>query len=376
MTTDLQDELLGGTPRPHRPQRGLAAVSTWLLLAIAGAAQPAMAQEPPGDSLEEAHARAEELNRRAVELLRAGRPAEAAPLARMAWHIKQSHDIAANLGIAELRVGLFRKAAEHLSHAIRLFPPNGRPDQRQLVVQGLARAKAEVCELTIHVNVERAEIKVGVVPVGRSPLPMTVFADPGPHILEATLEGYEPGRQEVTVTKGQALEVSLTLEKKPREAAAPPRPAGKALGEPAPRPLQPLEPRRGSQTPVEADVKLLVGGFGLAALAAGGGIALMVVSASHDADAEELQARFGRSGCLLPTGAAIDSCNDLRKAVGERDQTREFGVGALAFAGLLAGGTLAYLLWPRLLEPPNSARVAVLPAWSPRSGGFVVTGRW
>lgn len=376
MTTDLQDGFLGGTSRIHRPQRGLAAVSTWLLLAIAGAAQPAMAQEPPGDSLKEAHARADELNRRAVELLRAGQPAEAAPLARMAWNIKQSHDIAANLGIAELRVGVFRKAAEHLSHAIRLFPPNGRADQRRLIVQGLAKAKAEVCELTIHVNVPRAEIKVGVVPVGRSPLPMTVFADPGPHILEATLEGYAPGRKEVTVTKGQALEVSLTLVKKPREAAAPLRPARKAPGELAPGPSQPLEPRSEPPAPVEADVRLLAGGFGLAALAAGSGIALMVVSASHDADAEALQARFGRSGCFLPIGAAIDSCRDLRKAVADRDETREFGIGALAFSGFAAGTTLAYLLWPRLLQPPNTASVAVVPAWSPGSNGFVATGRW
>jgi hypothetical protein len=373
MTTDLQDGFLGGTSRPYRSQRGLAAVSTWLLLAIAGAAQPAMAQEPPGDSLAEAHARADELNRRAVELLRAGQPAEAAPLARMAWHIKQSHDIATNLGIAELRVGLFRKAAEHLSHAIRLFPPDGRPDQRKLIVQGLAKAKAEVCELTIHVNLPRAEVKVGVVPVGRSPLPMTVYADPGPHILEATLEGYEPAHKEVTVTKGQALEVSLTLEKKPREAAAPRRPAP---GEPAPGPSQPLEPLRAPPAPAEVDVRLLVGGFAVAALVAGGGIALMVVSAAHDAEAEALQARFGRSGCFLPIGAAIDSCRDLRRAVADRDQTREFGIGALAFAGFAAGSTLAYLLWPRLLEPPSVASVAVLPAWSSRSGGFVVTGRW
>src|SRR6185369_11615173 len=85
---------------------------------------------------------------------------EAEPLFQQAWALKHSYDIGGNLGIAELKLGKYRDAAEHLSYALKTFPANGKGPHRDLIQESLGKAKAQVAMVTIEVNQKGALVLV------------------------------------------------------------------------------------------------------------------------------------------------------------------------------------------------------------------------
>ena len=110
-----------------------------------------------------------------------------------AFALKQSYDIAGNLGDVELMLGKHRDAAEHLAFSLRSWPAL-RLEQKKRTAERLAEAKKSIGALVISVDVNGAEISVNGKVVGKSPLPGPVFTEPGPVSVEARLDANTASR--------------------------------------------------------------------------------------------------------------------------------------------------------------------------------------
>src|SRR4051812_7384647 len=104
--------------------------ATLLAAACLTASMTSSAQQQPATSAMSAAAaveKADELYRQGNEAYKQNRLKDAYGFYREAWNLKQSYDIAGNLGAVELAINLPRDAAEHLIHSLRQFPANGKP---------------------------------------------------------------------------------------------------------------------------------------------------------------------------------------------------------------------------------------------------------
>lgn len=151
-----------------------------------------------------------------------------------AWQIKKDWNLAANLGLVDLRQGRYRDAAEHLEYAVREAPPNTAtksPEEWNRLREIQQRALSKVGILVITVDPPGAEVLVNGLPVGRSPLPGRVFVEPGAVAVEARGEGFALGHAQVSVEAGKQEAVRLNLAalpgwagKRGKEVPAPPPP--------------------------------------------------------------------------------------------------------------------------------------------------------
>jgi hypothetical protein len=278
-----------------------------------------------------------------------------------AWKLKKAHDIAANLAYAEMKLGRWRDAAEHLAFAVKSWPPTGKADKRDYAIERLQAAKREVSTVTIQVDVARADVLVDGALVGQSPLADEVFVDPGPHRVEAKLDGYDDGAATVQAEKGGAEHVTLALVRTP--------PAPK----PGPREPLPLPP-----PPVRPPTWLLVttGVLAVGGLAAGTGLA--VAAGGKRADAEALRTTLGGVATAC-TGNTSPNCTALLSDLRSRDAMSTAAVGSFVAGGVLAAATIGLGAWA-LVTPRDEKNTVqsfrVAPMLGANGGGITVRGMW
>jgi hypothetical protein len=128
---------------------------------------------------------------------------------KASWDLKQSYDIAANLGNLELEQGMPRDAAEHLAFALRTVAVTV-PEEKVAAIRGLLdRARRLVGTAAVKVNIAGAEIFVDGLSVGRSPLAGEIFVDPGKRTIEARLSPYVTDKKVVDVARASTVPVEL-----------------------------------------------------------------------------------------------------------------------------------------------------------------------
>jgi hypothetical protein len=309
---------------------------------------PALAAPPPGPRSAAPPAppknkdRADELFDQGTAAVDAGRLAEAEAKFAEAWSLKQTHDIAGNLGIIEHHLGKHRAAAEHLAWALQHMPPTESSATRKGLEQELEKARAEVGAVRVRVNVEGAAITLNGRDAGASPLAAEVFVEAGTVSVTVRREGYATAEQSVAVAKGATREVVIAL-----VAAA--KPAGRSL--------------------VPAVVMGSVGGAALL-----GGVVLMGVAESKRSEMASLTADTKHS-CVVGDPAPQGACAKLASVASNAKRLGDIGIGGAVIGGLAAAGVVTYLLWP---EPRGEAgpvhAVRVLPVAMAGGGGLVVWG--
>ncbi|MEJ7731795.1 MAG: PEGA domain-containing protein [Polyangiaceae bacterium] len=286
----------------------------------------------------------------------AGRFEEALRSWRAAWDLHRTFDIAGNLAQVELKLGKRRGAAEHLTYALRNFPPSAKATVRAEMEARLDALKKDIPSVRVRVNVPEAEVLVDGQVVGRAPLSDALYVEPGKHLIAARHAGHTEAQQEVELAPGNTQDVELTLAAAPLEQPATPADGG------APR----------------LNTGLLVGGIALAAAGLATGIVGTVVSSGAASDEADLQGPLdaqGISSCLMPANQL--ACTDRDDA---RDRKRTFrGVG---IAGFVVGGAAAIATVVYVATRPTSRVVTegrqVTPnAWlGPRGGALGVSGRF
>ncbi len=325
----------------RRIHLALGAVACIAALTASG---PAASQVPgrPGASATAAASSTASPGDRADEMYRKGIAAGAAkdwPRAFQflweAYQLKKSYDIEGNLGTAELRLGKYQAAAEHLAHSLTLFPVNGSPDAKAKTEGLLEEAKKEVGILRLTVTPPGAMVKVGDRQLGPEDSRDQVFVVPGEMRVEAGgVNEFEGTSQSVKVAKGQVVTVSLTLV--PR---AKPTASGTSSAGPAGTSVPAADPLR---TP------LIISGLAVTAATLGVGIGLLVGGAWKKGEADQLREDLLKSGkTVCGAGSTNADCVKFTDAAGSYATLTNAGGGAMIAGGLVGIATVIYTVVSR-----------------------------
>jgi hypothetical protein len=334
------------------------------LLAPAAEAQPA----PPRAEAQESDAltdRARQLFADGVNAANAGKWADAHAAFLAAWGLKPHYQIASNLGVACLRVGKPRDAAEYLTRYLREAPAT-KVQERQRAEASLQEARAQVAAVTVEVAPGGADVTVDGAIVGRAPLADAVFLDPGRHEIGAKLDGYVPQARPIDATAGGTETVVIKLQR-------PPAPDARRAGAERSVVPAPEVARDGGRTAV------LVGGGIVTGVGIAAGVVFTLVANGKASDAR-LQWRAvdamagGAVDCASPAGSAqSQQCSKLRSLVDDKYLFSNLALWSFIGAGASAVGTLGYT-WLAGAPSEPEQRVHLFPLVMPGGGGLVAGG--
>ncbi len=181
-----------------------------LLLALATVAPSRTARAQPAPTSPADSNKADALFKQGNELYKQRKWKAAYEKFAEAFALKQSYDVAGNLGDVELTLGKPRDAAEHLEYSYRNWPA-GNQDARERTLERLKQAKKLVGALTITVNVDGAEVSINDVPVGHTPLGHDVYVEPGAANISVSAPGHTTATKTVPLDKGETRDVSIEL---------------------------------------------------------------------------------------------------------------------------------------------------------------------
>lgn len=301
--------------------------------------------------------RATELYQRGNEFYDKSKYAEAETMYRAAWELRQSFEIAGNLGDVEIIQGKPREAAEHLSFAIRVFPESGKPAQKEALRKRLREAASLVGTVNISVNVPGAEVFVDGKSVGKAPLANEIYVDKGDRVIEAKLEGHEPATETVKATAGSTHDVKLALKALPK----PKKDVGDGGG-------------GSSSSGSTAKTGLVVGGIIVTTAALATGIGLTVAANGKSTDANGLLDRSQKIPGTCPAKEPV-LCGELLSAWEDNDSYTNMAVTSFVVAGIAGAATAAtYFLWPTSKKSSRAAALRPVPVVTSTEGGLWLTG--
>lgn len=220
----IQDVNHRRAARPRAPRPWHAALA--VLFAAAAVANPSFGETPSGAvALQAANVtRVKQLYDDGMAAVKQEDWQKAYDAFNAAWKIKRHYQIGAQLGRAELKLGKYRDAAEHLSFLLR-EARDLSADDRALVRRMLNEATAKIGTLRILVNREGAQIFINSAAAGTSPIDRELYVAPGTITVEARL-GRE-GTRKVTVElePGATRQVGLRFGGRTTPAESTPAPA-------------------------------------------------------------------------------------------------------------------------------------------------------
>lgn len=313
----------------------------------------------------------------AVHALKMDDRAKAYRLFTELWAKAPSFDIAVLLGQTELFLEKYRDSAEHLSLAVRDFPPTEPPKKLEGIKVALEKARAKVGALKVTVEAVGTEVTIDGKSIGQTPFDIETYVEPGSHVVKAAHPTFGTAEQTIISKAGEQTAVDLTLAKAtsadqpgklPYDSTALDDPRSTKVTEP-PK----VEPRSG----IETKTIVLVGGSALTLLAVGTGTYFGISSRSARKDAEglasQIEEKYGDNGCATADGAASSLCSSIVAKGNDKHDAGRIANISFAVAGVAAVATgLTYLLWPRS-KTPTSAFVMV-PIATPNSGGLSLQG--
>jgi hypothetical protein len=328
---------------------------SFLILAVCAAlsapaltsSRPALAQGAPQQSQVQGAvdaatlAKQREIFQQANKLYDEGKYPQAEQLYLQAWKLKQSYDVAGNLGNLEADMNKPRAAAEYLAYAIREFPAGGRPALRDALVKRHSEVVRLVGTLRFTVSKPGAEVFLDGQSIGLSPIANETYVDPGTHSVEARLEGYLPVQVTINAQKGKTEQVDLTF--------LPPKGANKTV---------------------------IIAGGAVAGAAIVVGAALLGVGASKGSTASSLLDDLRKSGgCPPATMPQTGKCADLKSALDSKGTLSSAGLWTLVGGGVVGIGTLVYALAGG--SKPGGGKTGVTqvtPLVTGDGGGLVIGG--
>jgi hypothetical protein len=277
-----------------------------------------------------------------------------------AWSLIKTWEIAVNLGSAELRLGQYRAAAEHLAWGIRdcavkegeTYPPLVKA--RAL----LADAAGHVGQVKLLADEPGASIFVDEEVVGRTPLPDPLYLDPGDHVITARPASPERAslRLEVRVQPGDALESYLRF-------------ANAGATKTADSETPPIA-GSGESNKLEARTVVPLALGGLSVIAGGIGLAFSIKASAAEDAAADWALRTG-GNCDVPNAA----CAGLADARERRNDANRVANVAWISAGVFGVSALVTaLFWPKATPPVAKANLRIVPRAGIDMQGVTVMG--
>jgi hypothetical protein len=312
--------------------------------------------------------------REGVELFARGQWEASRQAFLRAWELKQHHAVAANLAEVEIKLELWRDAAEHLRYALR-HQPAARTDDRRVAETQLEECRRHLAAVAVRANREQATIRVDGKPVGHLPLSEPLWLEPGRHTLSVELAGHGPEEAELDLVAGQKTSVELEL-----RPLAPPAPSLSPDMTPTPAPVR----LRDATSPARTWVLIGGGVLTLAAVGMGVGYTLESDAARRDARrtsrAIDGQANLARiadtsGACVAPEARWAAQCAALESSLEESTNARRVAGVSFIAAGVFGAATVTtFLFWPRRRESVPAGRVRPVVGLGPGLGMVSVAG--
>ncbi|MEO7330491.1 MAG: PEGA domain-containing protein [Minicystis sp.] len=199
--------------RQMRHDRALLLVA---LIALAGAARPAHAQQPPppvsaaDDPSADLPAQAAARKKAGDQAMEALQYADALAAYSDAFSITKDPALLYNMGRALQALNRFPEALDKLE----AFDAKASAELKAKVPRLpklIAELKARVSTLIVHTNVEGARVLVRSTVVGKAPLAAPLRLASGPAEVEIEADGYFPAKKSVKLEGGAELRVDLDL---------------------------------------------------------------------------------------------------------------------------------------------------------------------
>ncbi|HMJ56241.1 MAG TPA: hypothetical protein VK540_29440 [Polyangiaceae bacterium] len=342
----------------------ILAVPLWAFIPKTSAAQTEPAP-PPVHVGEAERDQARHLYDEAIKYGKQGDYRKAKASLAAAWALIKTWEIAVNLGSAEMRLGQYRAAAEHLAWGIRDGAVKEGRNYAPLVKAKtlLAEAAGHIGQVKLLADEPGASIFVDEEVVGRSPLVDPLFLDPGAHVITARPANPERAslKLEIRVQPGDALEHYLRFSGSQGSSEKPSESAELATAS---------NPVVYGGSPVEARTVVPVTLGGLTAISAGIALAFTVKASAANGAATDWSQRTG-GNCDIPSPA----CNGLEDARDRRNDANRIANVAWVGAGVFGVSTLATVLfWPRGASPGASAKIRIAPRTGDDMKGVLVMG--
>jgi tetratricopeptide (TPR) repeat protein len=282
-----------------------------------------------------------------------------------AWALLKSWEIAVNLGSAEMRLGQYRDAAEHLAWGIRDGAVKEGEHYGPLIKAKslLTEAAGHVGQLKLVADEPGASIFVDDDVVGKSPLVDPLYLDPGTHVVMARPANPERAslKLEVRIQAGDALERYLRF-------SGPHASVEKSRESADVAPLPSSSPRDGGPFESRTVVPMTLGG--LTAISGGIALAFTIKGSAANASATDWAQRTG-GNCDSPTPA----CDGLADARDRRNDANRIANVAWVGAGMFGVATLATVLfWPKAASPLTTAKLRFAPRTGDDMRGVMVMG--
>ena len=324
----------------------------------------------------DAKAEARERFNHSLELVDEGRYAEAIVELQRCYELSPHY--AVHYNIAQAYVMLGKPVAAVAAFDRYLEEGGDRIDdaRRSAIEEEIERQRARTGALEIRVSSDGALVSVDDETVGLAPLAKVVPADPGSHVVSATLAGYAPASKTVSIAGGDQRHVDLMLvplrpEEPPPDSvpegategvdvgtSSPPQqrdPGAGALSSTAGLPLAPEQ-----RAPAQRRVGIGVAGAGLVTLAISGAVATHAQSI-HDEALDAWRAeQYDRA--------------EERQASAVRT-VRLANVGFVTSAVLVAAGGVVFGTAPSRRRAPSGS-LRLQPLLGAQQAGLVATGIW
>jgi hypothetical protein len=314
-------------------------------IAIGATAADASAQDAA------ALARARERYREGVALEASGDYPRALEAFKDVALVKSNANVRFHIALCQEKSGDWVQAAGSYRLALAEATRDNVKEMDKAVKAALAALEPKIPQITVRrgEGAAVAEIALDGRPLGNASIGAAFPLNPGPHHLKATAPDREPLSLEFTLAEAEKKTLQVTLKAKPT-----PDPVPRAVAPDRPRPA-PIVVKRGP-SPVRT-AGFVVGGMGLASLAASGVFFGLRAKAIGDLDAI--------------CGTDRQSCPASAKATRDSGATYATVSTATFIAGLgaLGLGTILVIAAPRAKASPAAA-VAVTP------GGVMVDGRF
>lgn len=289
----------------------------------------------------------ESLIKEGVEARRRQDDAVALELFVRAYALHHSPRAAAQMGLAEIALGRWLEAEEHLQEATAADRDPWIKKNASVLSESLDRVHQEIGSLEILGSPEGAEVVIAGEVRGTLPLPKPLHVRAGDVRFELRATGYEPDTRTVRVLPGQFTRETMKLARLP-----PVIPGTGAAPGSAPRPAVPVvssaPPASGPSRESTGAGLRLTGGLlaGAGVIAAGAGLAFgFVARAAGDTDSQN---------------ATFDPGADR---TGHRYETLQW-IGYAAGGALLAGGAVTYFIGTRAREDETAVSLTIVPTGS------------
>lgn len=290
--------------------------------------------------------------------------AQASYMAAFALDLRNQR-IVNNLGLTELELKLYRDAAEHLTIALRLSPPND--PKRAAIERNLAEVRARVgaVKLSIkHGGQELDGVEIVDLETGKkydTPLLDPVFVEAKKVGFRIRREGYESQEKVFDLKPGEETSAEIILE----------RPANYVPGGPAGTGTTSTTTTR-PRSKLPGFIGLGVGGV---AMVVGGVLVGLATGVPGEIESEVPKEADGTWKCKRTAQPAEEAiCADLRAKADSGSTMGNVGVGVLVGGGVVAAAAVVYLLLPSAKPGAGGKSGTIVPMVGQTGGGLLWTG--